>query len=151
MGAETAAHTAHTTMRAQLARLWWRLRVIGVLAALPLALRLASASRVAAALTPRTIIGPPRPDLLDDTARWVDRIVDLRPLRFWGHCLRRSLTLYYAATRMGYPVSIAIGVRYEHDTLSGHGWLELHGVPFLESGVSPEERFVTIAHFPLDA
>lgn len=147
MGAETAAHM---TMRSHIARLWWRLRMMGVLAALPLALRLTSAGRVAAALTPRTI-GPPRPDLLDDTARWVDRIVDLRPFRFWGHCLRRSLTLYYAATRMGYPVRIAVGVRYEHDSLSGHGWLELHGVPFLEYGTAPEQRFVIITRFPLDA
>lgn len=139
-----------TFPRPQIALLWWRVRVLAVLAVLPLGLRLASTTRVVAALTPRAL-GPERPYLLASTVQWVDRVVDLRPFRYWGHCLRRSLTLYYAATRMGYPVRIAVGVRREGAGLSGHGWLELDGLPFLERGDPPESVFTVVTHLPYDS
>jgi Transglutaminase-like superfamily len=42
-------------------------------------------------------------------------------------CLRQSLTLYRALTRMGYPVEIHLGVRKDGDDLLGHSWVTIEG------------------------
>jgi len=77
--------------------------------------------------------------------------VDRRPFRFWGHSLRRSLALYYVATRSGYLVAFVLGIRRDggHGVI-GHGWLELAGAPFLEPGAHPETRFVIMHRLPAD-
>ena len=59
-------------------------------------------------------------------------------LRFFGArvfpraCLRQSLTLYRALTRMGYPVEIHFGVRKAGDDLLGHSWVTIEGKPLAD-------------------
>jgi hypothetical protein len=40
------------------------------------------------------------------------------------NCLRRSLALHGMLTRRGVPCVLRLGVRKEHQQLSGHAWLE---------------------------
>lgn len=47
-------------------------------------------------------------------------------------CLRQSLTLYRALTRMGYPVEIHFGVRKAGDDLLGHSWVTIEGKPLAD-------------------
>jgi Transglutaminase-like superfamily len=60
------------------------------------------------------------------------------------------LALYYVATRAGYPVRIAVGVRRVPASrgVTGHNWLELDGVPFHEPGAHPERTFVVMHRLP---
>jgi hypothetical protein len=122
-------------------------RAVAVLAILPVAVRLFPVARLTALLTPRSP-RPLQPQVLAAGAYWVDRLVDRRPFRFWGHCLRRSLALYYLATRAGYPVRMALGIRRDGANVTGHGWLELDGLPFLEPGEHPEAHFVVMERLP---
>ncbi len=143
--AESAQRTASDQ---RLARIWLRLRLVALLAILPVALWALPVARVVAWLTPSSM--PARQDdvLLADAARWVDALVDRRPFHFWGHCLRRSLALYYSATRAGYPVNIALGVRRDGDGVIGHSWLELGGAPFLEAQKSPDQHYTVMRRLP---
>ncbi len=123
--------------------------MIALLALLPFALRALPVARLVALLTPTRSRREPRPELLYACAWWVDHLVDRWPFRFWGHCLRRSLALYYVATRSGYPVVIALGIRRDGGRgVIGHGWLELEEEPFLEPGEHPETRFVVMQRLP---
>jgi Transglutaminase-like superfamily len=130
--------------------LWLCLRATLVLAALPMLLALLPVARVVRLLAPRHPLANRQSRLLEPAVRWVDRLVDLPPFHFWGHCLRRSLALYYVATRAGYPVRVAIGFRRVPASrgVTGHSWLELDGVPFHEPGADPERTFVVIHRLP---
>ncbi|GAC1459702.1 MAG: hypothetical protein PVSMB4_18890 [Ktedonobacterales bacterium] len=123
------------------------IRTVAVLGILPVAVRLFPVARLVTLLTPHTP-RPQQPSVLAGAAYWVDRLVDRRPFRFWGHCLRRSLALYYLATHAGYPVRIVLGIRRDGASVTGHGWLELDGHPFLEPGEHPEARFVVMERLP---
>jgi hypothetical protein len=70
------------------------------------------------------------------------------PWQYGGHCVRRSLLLYYAATRCGYPAQIVFGVRREGDGLTGHAWLELDHQPFLEQPADPHRAYVEMQRWP---
>jgi hypothetical protein len=143
------AQTVRPRLSVRIATGWLRLRMIAVLALLPFALRVLPVSRIVALLTPERAPHEPRPVLLYSCAWWVDRLVDRWPFRFWGHCLRRSLALYFVAMRSGYPVVIALGIRRDGGrSVIGHGWLELEGEPFLEPGEHPEMRFVVMQRLP---
>lgn len=128
--------------------LWLVLRAAVLLALLPVALRVVSVSRLVALLTPRRRLTVRRGDDLTIVRALVDRLVDRRPFRVYGHCLRRSLVLYDVATRAGYPVRIALGIRRTDDGITGHGWLELDGCPFLERGENPETHFEVMERLP---
>ena len=130
--------------------LWLCLRATLVLAALPLLLALLPVARVVRLLAPRHPPASRRSGLLVPAVRWVDRLVDLPPFHYWGHCLRRSLALYYVAARAGYPVRVAVGVRRVPASrgVTGHSWLELDGVPFHEPGAHPERTFVVMHRLP---
>jgi len=114
------------------------LRATLVLAALPVLLALLPVARVVRLLAPRQPPANRRSGLLEPA------------FRFWGHCLRRSLVLYYVATRAGYPARVAFGVRRVPGSrgVTGHSWLELDGVPFYEPGVHPERTFVVMHRLP---
>jgi hypothetical protein len=108
------------------------LRVVAVLLALRVLLRVCSVQRAIAVLTP---VGPRERRPWSEVAR-VARITDAlywrRPLQAYGPCLRRSLTLYYFLTRLGYPAKVAFGVRLDGGRLVAHAWLTLDGKPLLE-------------------
>jgi hypothetical protein len=68
--------------------------------------------------------------------RWLTRLL---PLSKKGHCLPRSLAIYYELRRQGWPVSFKTGVRRGGEGILGHAWVELDGrvLPeLLEPGVS---------------
>lgn len=147
--APPVGHSAQASTARRIGRLWLGVRVVALLAILPLALWALPVARVVAWLTPRSTPSARDDTLLADAVRWVDALVDRRPFHFWGHCVRRSLTLYYAATRAGYPVTIALGVRREGESVIGHAWLELDGAPFLEKGNAPDKHYTVMRRLPL--
>jgi hypothetical protein len=61
-------------------------------------------------------------------------------------CLRRSLVLYSALSRRGYPVSIHFGVQRNGRTVDGHSWVSLGGRPLGEA--EPEREYRTILSHP---
>jgi Transglutaminase-like superfamily len=127
---------------------WLNLRIVALLAVLPLALRFLTVRRLVALLTPRRVSASRRPALLWQSAHAVAWLVDCRPFRFWGHCLRRSLLLYFVATRTGYPVTLAVGARRDGSGVTGHAWIELDGCPLFEPGEHPERWFVVMERLP---
>lgn len=65
---------------------------------------------------------------------WRDRVVceALRGARLFprnadGDCLLRSLALYHALRRLGWPARFVSGVRREDGVVKGHAWVELDG------------------------
>jgi len=127
---------------------WLRLRIVVLLAVLPVAVRYLSVARLVRLLTPRRVGAARHAALLWHSARTMDWLVDRRPFRFWGHCLRRSLVLYFVATRTGYPVTLVLGARRNGSSVTGHAWIELDGLPLLEPGEHPEQRFVVMVRLP---
>lgn len=61
-------------------------------------------------------------------------------------CLRQALVLYYILSRLGYPVAIHFGVYKVGETLRGHSWVMIHGVPLAER--IPPEALQAIYSFP---
>jgi len=56
--------------------------------------------------------------------RWAARLL---PTLGSGTCLVRSIALYIALRRQGWPVVFVSGVRRETDGVKGHAWVELDG------------------------
>ena len=113
-------------------------RVALLLALLPVLLWRRPVQQVIQLLTPRAL---PAPQTWDDVLRVHQAVQHLyyrRGLNAYGPCLRRSLTLYYFLTRLGYPVQVAMGATTRRGQLSAHAWLTLDGTPVLErDSVSP--------------
>jgi hypothetical protein len=63
-----------------------------------------------------------------------------------GHCLVRSLLLFWLLRIKGQPVNFCVGVRKERATVRGHAWIEADGQVLVEEPVL-SERFVTILRF----
>ncbi len=127
---------------------WLAARVAMLALVLPLHLRRTPAVRVAARLTLRHSGGVPRPQSLAAATWLADRLADRLPWQYGGHCVRRSLLLYFAATRCGYPAEIVFGVRREGDGLTGHAWLELDRQPFLERLAEPHRAYLEMLRWP---
>ena len=127
---------------------WLHGRIAAFLMVFPVLVRTFPIQRVVDVLTPRpTQVRPtrPRPDV--ERVQWaVDRLYMRRPLRSYGPCLRRTLTLYYFVTRLGYPVKVALGAYVRDGQLQAHAWLTLDGQPFLERGTV--EQYAVMAEWP---
>src|SRR5215210_4919159 len=120
-------------------------RVAALLLAVPILLRVASVQQVVALLTPRHS-GERRPwREVERVRRATDRLNRQRVLRAYGPCLRRSLTLYYFLSRLGYPVRVALGADVRSGSLVAHAWLTLEGEPVLEPGAV--ERYTLMAEW----
>ena len=79
----------------------------------------------------------------------VTRICNLSVFRarfFPKLCLRQSLTLFRALSRMGYPVEIHFGVRKDDKTLSGHSWVTLRGEAVADT--APSVIFKAVYSYP---
>ena len=79
----------------------------------------------------------------------VTRICNLSVFRarfFPKLCLRQSLTLFRALSRMGYPVEIHFGVRKDDKTLSGHSWVTLRGEAVVDT--APSVIFKAVYSYP---
>lgn len=96
------------------------------------------------ALTP-----PVRPQPLDDDTmrQIVDALTAFGAGRPLGICLRRSLLRYHFLRRAGLPLVVHFGARRLGDTLGGHAWLTLDGLPYHEQ---PEHylRYTVMWRFP---
>jgi hypothetical protein len=128
---------------------WLALRVVALALWLPLRLRSTPALRVAARLAPRRAgTGRQRHPPLAAAVWLADRLVNRLPWQYGGHCVRRSLLLYYAATRCDFPVEVVFGVRRDGTELAGHAWLELGGQPFLERLAEPHATYQEMQRWP---
>jgi hypothetical protein len=124
------------------------IRVLAMLATLSVALSVMRVERLVRWLTPASL--PSRCDLdqVERVVRHVDGVLRRVAVLPYGHCLVRSLILYYFCTRLGYPVQIAFGMRRGRDGLPiGHGWLVLDGNPFMERG-APDREFLQLWSLP---
>lgn len=77
--------------------------------------------------------------------RWAARLL---PTLGSGSCLVRSVALYAALRRQGWPVVFASGVRREPDGVHGHAWVELDGriLPELNEPGNPGLYRVVLRH-----
>ena len=73
---------------------------------------------------------------LEEAIRIVTLVCALKPFRsriFPKLCLRQSLALYRALTRMGYPVVIHFGVMKDEKSLHAHSWVTIEGNPVADT------------------
>src|SRR5438270_287682 len=81
---------------------WAAARAAALAVALAPRLRRVPAVQAAARPAPRRVAGAPRPRPLAAATWLADRLLNRLPWQYGGHCVRRALLLYYAATRCGY-------------------------------------------------
>ena len=128
------------------AQLWMWLHMGGLLLILRLVLPWIKLPKLLAWLTPAACSRRATPQSLEH-AVWCATIL-LRLVFPWRRkCLPRTLTLYYFATRSGYPVRVHCGIQRHGDNLQGHAWLSLYGCPFLEND-DPMPHYVIVWTFP---
>jgi len=120
------------------------------LCVLPLLLRKFSLPELLQRTTARgNQLNSENPSELDRTVRTLVRLCHLRFFQlslFPRDCLRQSLVLYRALTRMGYPAAIHFGVRKESSVLEGHSWVTVHNKPLAER--APVTSFTTVYSYP---
>ena len=137
-------------LRRRLSQLWWAVRVGVWLCGLPRRLRRQSLSGFLQQLTAARGRTPRRGALaLDDAVvvvRRVCRVWLFRGPRFPQRCLRQALALYYTLSRLGYPVTIHVGVDKVGGALQGHSWVTIRGTPVGER--DPTQRFTVIYAYP---
>jgi hypothetical protein len=69
-----------------------------------------------------------------------------------GLCLVRSVAVYVALRRQGWPVVFVSGVRREGEGVVGHAWVEYEGRPLPELGEGAEAcRYVVNFRYPAEA
>jgi hypothetical protein len=127
--------------------IWLLVRVIGLLTALRLLLPCVKMKTLLRWLSPSQIPLIAESHTLDKTVRYTDALLWPIPFPLQGKCLHRALTLYFFATRCGFPVHFHCGVRRVGKMLQGHSWLSLNGRPFLEEG-KPDHIYAVILSFP---
>lgn len=123
------------------------MRVLGLLTALRLLLPRVKLQSLLRWLTPSQIAPIADPGTLEKTVQYTDALLWRLSFPLRGPCLPRSLTLYYFATRCGFPVHVHCGVRRMGAALQGHAWLSLHGKPFLEADI-PDCIYAVTFSFP---
>jgi hypothetical protein len=108
--------------------------VVDVVAALPTLVRVARALRMhtdlhhlLAALTPDLASSPSGLRARERAVRGIRWGTRLLRLRAGGPCVVRSLALYIACRRLGWPVTFVSGVRRGPAGVVGHAWVELDG------------------------
>ena len=125
------------------------LRAGAVVSWICLLLRVKSLPRVLDRLNPRSMTEKPDEAMMGDLVYYVDRWLQLFPYNRKGNCFPRSLSLYWFARRLGYPVYFHCGVKKEVSNLDGHAWLTLDRQPFHETG-QQWQRFTVTFSYPLD-
>jgi hypothetical protein len=137
-------------LRLHLSQLWWAVRVGVWLCGLPRRLRRQSLPMLLHQLTPARGRTSRRGALALDHAvrivRLVCRLWLFRGPRFPQRCLRQALALYYTLSRLGYPVTIHVGVDKAGGALQGHSWVTIGGTPVGER--APTQRFTVIYAYP---
>jgi Transglutaminase-like superfamily len=137
--------------RVWLAKLWLAMRLGAWLALLPIRLHLHTLPELLERLTPRhprtQRSSPQNREMAVQIAARLCRLRCFRGRFFPRLCIRQSLTLYYVMARLGEPVVLHVGVSKKGDTLQGHSWVTVQGVPMAER-VPPEKAFRPIYTFP---
>ena len=137
-------------VRLRLSQLWWTVRVGVWLGGLPRRWRRQSLPTLLQQLTPAPGRRPRRGGLaLDHAVRVVRRVCRVwlfRGPRFPQRCLRQALALYYTLSRLGYPITIQVGVDKVGGVLQGHSWVTIGGTPVGEP--DPTQRFTVIYTYP---
>src|SRR5690348_16534180 len=101
-------------------------RVAAVMLLVSVAVRVRSARSLITSLGPHhTVRRRQSWQEAEQTVRVVDRLSRRWPLARRVPCLRRSLTLYYFLTRLGYPVRVVFGATKDGGRLRAHAWVEL--------------------------
>jgi hypothetical protein len=131
-------------------REWWLMVLVGLwLCALPVRLWLQPLPIILQRMALPRGRQPPHGTLeMERAVGLVVRLCQVRLFRgriFPRACLRQSLTLYYALTRLGYPAAIHVGVRKEGAHLQAHSWVTVQGKPVAER--RPMVAFTTIYSF----
>lgn len=130
-------------------RNYWVLLQAGVaMAAIRVLARVATLPRVLGWLHRDLAKASPDRVLLDEWAYYTDRWLTLCPANAKGNCFPRSLTLYWCARRLGFPVRFHCGIQKSGSSLDGHAWLSLHGQAFLETTRYWEGFAVTYSYPP---
>jgi Transglutaminase-like superfamily len=129
--------------------IWLGLRVGLWLCALPFRLHWYGLPSLLARLTPQGELVPSQQGLDVDSVAWVTGWVCRRRLfhsrLFPRLCLRQAQALYAVLSRLGYPVTIHIGVTKDGDVLHGHSWVTVHGHPLGERGAVEAFRILYAA------
>lgn len=137
-------------LRLRLSQLWLALCVGIWLCGLPHRLRRQSLPTLLQQLTPAPGRTPRRGALALDpvvqVVRRVCRVWLFRGPRFPKRCLRQALALYDTLSRLGYPITIHVGVAKAGGALQGHSWVTLGGTPVGERDPTP--RFTVIYAYP---
>ena len=120
----------------RLFQLWWAVRVGVWLCALPIRWRMHSLPQLLQHLTSAPgHVSRRGPLEMDRAVRVVRRVCRLRLFRgplFPQACLRQALALYYFLSRLGYQVTIHVGVYKAGEVLRGHSWVTVDGKPVAE-------------------
>jgi transglutaminase superfamily protein len=137
-------------LRLHLCQLWWAMRVGLWLYRLPRRWRRQRLPVLLQQLTPArgrpTRRGALAPDQAVRVVRRVCRVRLLRVPRVPQRCLRQALALYYTLSRLGYPVTLQVGVHKAGGALQAHSWVTLGGLPVGERGST--QRFTVIYAYP---
>ena len=127
---------------------WLLVRVFVMLTGLRLTLRWVRLDNLLRRFTPRAIPNQTDDRAMERVRSYADGLVWRIPYLRERKCLPRALTLYYFATRFGYPVRFHCGVcRGANQRLEGHAWLVLGGRPFLEPE-DPTAKYAVTLTFP---
>jgi hypothetical protein len=125
---------------------WWEMRRVRRLLSTRTDLR-----ALLEALTPRPMPGVPAPMRArmeaEEGIRLAARVF---PRGAHGPCVLRSLALYAALRRQGWPAVFVSGVRRDGERIVGHAWVELDGrtLPGLREKRNRELFSVTFVHPP---
>ncbi|MGD8710712.1 MAG: lasso peptide biosynthesis B2 protein, partial [Ectothiorhodospiraceae bacterium] len=130
---------------------WFAVRVAVWLCAASWRLRRQSlASAVRPAVSPDSSRIPPLP--MERAVRIVLRVCRTGIFRlpfFPRPCLRRSMALCHFLARMGYPVTLHVGVRKDDGMFEGHSWVTVRGVRIGDT--APEGHFQALYEYsPLE-
>lgn len=133
-------------MTARLEKYWTVLHVGLVVLWIRLSLRFKSLPLVLEQLNTLSATRECDDTVMRSLVGYVDRWLRLFPYNKKGNCFPRSLTLYWFARQLGYPVCFHCGVRKEASRLDGHAWLTLNSQVFYEPGKQWQSFTVTFSY-----
>ena len=135
------------------------IRILFLVAVLPIMLKRLSVSKLMQVFTPRNTISYKKKDMKkykENIVRFTDYIINFTPGMWKGSCLKRSLILYFLLRKSGMDVRICFGTRYntrlsKQDAkkhLEGHAWLIHKGTIFMERNTELTKTYIMTYSFP---
>ena len=133
--------------RFSLSYIFLLLRIILIMFAIQVMLKLLSLPKLMGILTPKRKKKGTSQEDINRIIEIINNVLNQRFFIFHPTCLKRSLVLYHFLNRYGMKVIMNFGVKKNNDKLDGHGWLTLDGKPFLED-YDPHDTFAVIYSYP---